>query len=75
VLSGVARVASIGKDANPPDGRECMMIVLGIALIIAGFLLAMPILTTLGVVLFVVGVILMVLGSMGRAVGGRRHYY
>jgi len=51
------------------------MIVLGIALIIAGFLLDMPILTTLGVVLFVVGVILMVLGSMGRAVGGRRHYY
>ena len=70
-----AAVASVGKDANPPYGRECMMIVLGIALIIAGFLLAMPILTTLGVVLFVVGVILMVLGSMGRAVGGRRHYY
>ena len=75
MLSGVARVASVGKDANPPYGRESMMIVLGIALIIAGFLLAMPILTTLGVVLFVVGVILMVLGSMGRAVGGRRHYY
>jgi hypothetical protein len=35
----------------------------------------MPILTTLGVVLFVVGVILMVLGSMGCAVGGRRRYY
>ena len=75
MLSGVARVASVGKDANPPDGREPMMIVVGIALIIAGFLLAMPILTTLGVVLFVVGVILMVLGSMGRAVGGRRRYY
>jgi hypothetical protein len=34
----------------------------------------MPILTTLGVIL-VVGLILMVLGSTGRAVGGRRHYY
>ncbi len=51
------------------------MILLGIALVIAGFLLAMPILTTIGVILLVVGVILWVLGSMGNAVGGRRHYY
>ncbi len=51
------------------------MIVLGIALVIAGALLAMPILTSLGVILLVVGLILWVLGSMGRAVGGRRHYY
>ena len=50
------------------------MILLGIVLFLAGFLLAMPILTTLGVIL-VVGLILMVLGSTGRAVGGRRHYY
>ena len=51
------------------------MIVLGIALVIAGFLLGMPILTTLGVILLVVGVLVMVLGSTGRAIGGRRHYY
>ncbi|HEY5143005.1 MAG TPA: DUF6131 family protein [Solirubrobacteraceae bacterium] len=51
------------------------MIVLGIALVIAGLLLGMPILTTLGVILLVVGVLLMVLGSSGRAIGGRRHYY
>lgn len=51
------------------------MIPLGIALILAGFLPAMPILTTLGVILLVVGLILMVLGSTGRPVGGRRHYY
>jgi len=51
------------------------MIVFGVVLLIAGFLLSIPILWTLGVILLVVGVILMVLGSMGRAVGGRRHYY
>ena len=50
------------------------MIVLGIVLIIVGFLLGMSILTTLGVIL-VVGVLLMVLGSTGRAIGGRQHYY
>jgi hypothetical protein len=27
------------------------------------------------VVLMVVGAVLMVLGSTGRAIGGRRHYY
>jgi hypothetical protein len=28
-----------------------------------------------GVILLIVGVVLAVLGSTGRAVGGRRHYY
>jgi hypothetical protein len=51
------------------------MIRLGIALILAGLLLAIPILTSLGVILLAVGLILMVHGSMGRAVGGRWHYY
>jgi hypothetical protein len=51
------------------------MIVLGIALLIAGFLLTVHFLWMLGVVVLVVGLCLMVLGSMGHAVGGRRHYY
>jgi hypothetical protein len=34
-----------------------------------------PILYTIGIVLVVVGVILWILGAMGRAVGGRRHYW
>ena len=33
------------------------------------------ILKTIGVLQLVIGVILWVLGSMGRAVGGRKHYY
>ncbi len=51
------------------------MIVFGVVLLIAGFLLAIPILWTLGVILVVVGLVLWVLSSMGHAVGGRRHYY
>lgn len=51
------------------------MIVLGLILLVVGFLLGIQILWILGVILLVVGVILLVLGSAGRAVGGRRHYF
>ena len=51
------------------------MIILGIILLIAGFLLKISILWTIGIILIVVGVVLALMGSMGRAVGGRRHYY
>ncbi|MGH3788483.1 MAG: DUF6131 family protein [Pseudonocardiaceae bacterium] len=51
------------------------MIVLGVVLLVVGYLLGIPILTTLGIILVVVGVILLLLGTTGRAIGGRRHYY
>jgi hypothetical protein len=51
------------------------MITLGIILLIVGFIAKIAILWSIGIVLVVVGLILVVLGSMGRAVGGRRHYY
>lgn len=51
------------------------MIILGIILLIIGFIAKTAILWTLGIIVLVVGLILIVLGSMGRAVGGRRHYY
>ena len=51
------------------------MIILGIILLVAGFLLKISILWTIGLILIVVGLVLMVMGRMGRAVGGRRHYY
>lgn len=51
------------------------MILVGLILLILGFLLSIPILWTLGIIVLVIGLILMLLGSMGRAVGGRRHYY
>jgi hypothetical protein len=51
------------------------MIILGILLLLVGFVLKMSIVWTLGIVLIVVGAILAVLGNAGRAVGGRRHYF
>lgn len=51
------------------------MIILGVILLVVGYLLAIPILWTIGIILIVVGAILLLLGSAGRAVGGRRHYY
>jgi hypothetical protein len=51
------------------------MIVLGLILLVVGFIAKIPILWTIGVILLVIGAVLWVLGSMGRAVGGRRHYW
>lgn len=51
------------------------MIILGIILLILGFVFSIPIVTTIGVVLIVVGAILAILGATGRAVGGRAHYF
>jgi hypothetical protein len=51
------------------------MIVLGIILLILGFVFAIPILWTIGIILVVVGAILAILGATGRAIGGRKHWY
>lgn len=51
------------------------MIILGIVLVVVGSVASIPILTTVGVILLVIGAILWVLGSMGRAIGGRKHYF
>ena len=51
------------------------MIILGIVLLLVGFVAKVAIVWTIGIVLLVVGAVLFLLGSMGRAVGGRRHYY
>jgi hypothetical protein len=51
------------------------VIILGIILLVIGYLLSIQILWYLGIILVVIGVILFLLGSTGRAVGGRRHYF
>ena len=51
------------------------MIILGLVLLLLGFLLKISILYTIGIILIVVGAVLYLLGSTGRAVGGRRHYF
>ena len=51
------------------------MIILGVILLIIGFIAKVAILWSIGIVVVIVGLILALLGFMGRAVGGRRHYY
>lgn len=51
------------------------MIVLGIVLLLLGFLFGIPLILYLGIIAVVIGACLLALGSAGRQVGGRRHYY
>ena len=51
------------------------MIILGLILLLIGFLAHIAIVWTIGIIVLVVGVILAVLGTVGHAVGGRRHYF
>ena len=51
------------------------MIILGVILLIIGFIAQVAIIWTLGVIVVIVGAILALLGFAGHAVGGRRHYY
>ena len=51
------------------------MIIAGIVLLLLGLVLGVGILYTIGIILIVVGAVLWLVGSTGRAVGGRKHYY
>jgi uncharacterized protein DUF6131 len=51
------------------------MILLGLILLIIGFLAKIAILWTIGIIVLVIGLVLLLLGSIGRGVGGRRHYW
>lgn len=51
------------------------MIVLGLVLMLIGFLTHIVPLWSVGVVVALVGLVLLLLGAAGREIGGRRHYY
>jgi hypothetical protein len=51
------------------------VIALGVILLIIGFIAHIAILWSIGIIVLVVGLILALLGTVGHAVGGRRHYY
>jgi Family of unknown function (DUF6131) len=60
------------------DGQEGHrpMIAVGVILLIVALLIPkLAVLWAIGIIVLIVGLILAVLGGMGRAVGGRRHYY
>jgi hypothetical protein len=51
------------------------VLVLGLVLLLLGWLTDIGILTTLGIILLVIGAVLWILGAMGRPVGGRRYWW
>ena len=51
------------------------MIILGIILVVAGFLLHFHILTVIGAILIVAGIVFHIFGMVGRPVAGRRVWY
>jgi hypothetical protein len=51
------------------------VVILGLILLLIGFVTGIAIVWTIGMIVLVVGLVLWLLGAMGHAVGGRRHYY
>lgn len=51
------------------------MIVLGLAMLVIGWLASISILVTLGVIVLVIGLVMFALGAAGRPIAGRRHYW
>jgi uncharacterized membrane protein HdeD (DUF308 family) len=52
-----------------------LLIILGVILLIIGFITKIAIVWTIGIIAVVAGIILALLGMAGHAVGGRRHYF
>lgn len=51
------------------------MIIIGVILLIIGFITGIAIIWTIGIIAVVIGLVLALLGAVGHAVGGRRHYW
>lgn len=51
------------------------MIILGLVLLVIGLIAGIPVLWTIGIIVLIIGLVLFALGSAGRAVGGRKHYW
>ncbi|NJC83227.1 hypothetical protein HC030_11740 [Planosporangium mesophilum] len=66
---------SPGHVGPPIETLEYGMLILGVILLLLGIFFKISILTTIGVILLVIGAVMFILGSIGRPVGGRRHYW
>jgi hypothetical protein len=51
------------------------LIILGIILLIIGFIANIAVVWTIGIIVLLIGAILALLGMVGHAVGGRKHYF
>lgn len=51
------------------------MIIIGMVLLIIGFIAAVPFIWSIGVIMLLIGLAFLVFGAMGHAIGGRRHIF
>ena len=51
------------------------MIILGLILLVIGFMTGISVVWTIGTIILIVGLALWLLGALGHAVGGRRHFF
>jgi Family of unknown function (DUF6131) len=51
------------------------VIILGLILLIIGFVIKVAVVWTIGIIVLAIGLVLALLGAAGRAVGGRRWYW
>lgn len=51
------------------------MIILGVVLLVLGFITAVHIIWILGIIAIVLGAVFAIAGSAGREIGGRKHWY
>jgi hypothetical protein len=60
---------------EPPTKGTTDVILLGVVLLIIGFITSIQIIWILGIIAVVVGAIIAIAGLTGRAVAGRSHWY
>jgi uncharacterized membrane protein len=63
------------SECSPDEPAEVPVIILGLILLVLGLLLKISVLWTIGIIVLIVGLVLALLGSTGRAVGGRKHFF
>jgi hypothetical protein len=51
------------------------VIILGLILLVVGYLIGIGVLVTLGWILVAIGLILLILGTVGHPVGGRPYWF
>jgi type IV secretory pathway TrbD component len=70
-------VGSKGRLCRPLNlgGCDYAMIILGIVLLVIGFIAAIPVIWSIGVIVLIIGLVFMIFGALGHAIGGRRHVF
>lgn len=75
-MCGVCLVRAIpGTSGGHSHKPGVVMIILGLILLIIGFVVKIAILWTIGIILLLIGLVLALFGAIGRGIGGRRHYW